>query len=250
MSLHDNGTGLKLQEELTAGYRTLCLGLILLRGQAEHRAHEDPRQGLFNGAKKRVDRWMEDEGIDCYLSAREALLLGQPVGYWTSQEIIDASWRTEALGVLLWSLGVVEGIPPYDRAFQPGIVLLPLRLLRPSGDYFKRVRLRPLEEINRARDLAELWHWRSRTTRIQQEGVQPPDGWTFSAILSSVSRAAYEEGDTGSPIKGDLPLFGKPYHSLTEEEYMLATSIAVERHYALNWLSGYAEDWDKVPTDT
>lgn len=28
------------------------------------------------------------------------------------------------------------------------------------------------------------------------------------------------------------------------------TSIAIERHYALNWLCGYAEDWDSVPTET
>lgn len=28
------------------------------------------------------------------------------------------------------------------------------------------------------------------------------------------------------------------------------TSIAVERHFALNWLCGYSDDWESTPTDT
>jgi hypothetical protein len=37
---------------------------------------------------------------------------------------------------------------------------------------------------------------------------------------------------------------------LSDDEYSYCRSLAVERHKALNWLCGYAERWDKVPTDT
>jgi hypothetical protein len=44
--------------------------------------------------------------------------------------------------------------------------------------------------------------------------------------------------------------FGKPYAELTESEWSTMQSIASERWYGLNWVCGYAMDWDKVPTDT
>ena len=46
--------------------------------------------------------------------------------------------------------------------------------------------------------------------------------------------------------------FGKAYRDLGPEEYAIATSIARERHFALNWLCGHAPGnrWDETPTDT
>jgi hypothetical protein len=51
-------------------------------------------------------------------------------------------------------------------------------------------------------------------------------------------------------IDGDFPAFGKAYSALTEREFVHCAWIAVGRHRALNWLCGYAENWDEVPTDT
>src|SRR5579871_4960160 len=50
---------------------------------------------------------------------------------------------------------------------------------------------------------------------------------------------------------GDFPAFGNPYWDISEEEYSIATSIAVERHQALNWICGRAPNnrWDETPTD-
>jgi hypothetical protein len=44
--------------------------------------------------------------------------------------------------------------------------------------------------------------------------------------------------------------YDKPDRALDADEYAAVTSSAAERHYALNWLCGYASDWDRVPTDT
>ena len=53
-------------------------------------------------------------------------------------------------------------------------------------------------------------------------------------------------------IDGDFPAFGRPYAQLTADEWFQVTSIAMERHRALNWLCGYApgNKWEETPTDT
>jgi hypothetical protein len=72
----------------------------------------------------------------------------------------------------------------------------------------------------------------------------------LEAIVRDAATHAYEQGDIGEPIGADFPLFGKAYREMTDDEYSRATSIAMERHFALNWLCGYSDDWDETPTDT
>lgn len=40
------------------------------------------------------------------------------------------------------------------------------------------------------------------------------------------------------------------YRALDADESGATGSIAFQRHYALTWLTGYASDWDRVPTGT
>ena len=51
------------------------------------------------------------------LSPRELELLVKPAEEWTRQDIVDASWIAERLGVLLWYLGALPELFPYDRPF-------------------------------------------------------------------------------------------------------------------------------------
>ena len=72
----------------------------------------------------------------------------------------------------------------------------------------------------------------------------------LDAIARQSATLAFTEGSIPAPVDGDFPAFGKAYRDLDDDEYARATSIALERHRALNWLCGYASDWDNVPTDT
>jgi hypothetical protein len=83
-------------------------------------------------------------------------------------------------------------------------------LLAPTADFRRTANLRSAEDIGRARDLAERWHGRARTRQLG-EGDHP----------------RVERVDLDADV----------------------TAAAVERHYALNWLCGYASDWDSVPTE-
>src|SRR5205085_2186229 len=66
--------------------------------------------------------------------------------------VVDAVWRGEALGTILWALQLLE-LPPYDEPFDPQEVAA-VELGEPK--------LRDEEEIELERESARLWHWRAR----------------------------------------------------------------------------------------
>ena len=75
---------------------------------------------------------------------------------------------------------------------------------------------------------------------------------SYDDIVRHVARNAARQGTIPTCIEDDFPARGKAYRALSKEEWSEVTSIAVERHYALNWLCGHATEnkWDETPTDT
>jgi hypothetical protein len=156
--------------------------------------------------------------------------------------VVDAVWRGEALGTLLWALQLVE-LPGYDRAFDPAEVVV---------TELEGAELRDAEEIELERDSARLWHWRARTTELQNAGLlELPERFaTFDQLIAATAMRGFEQGLLPAPMRGDYRAFGKVYRHLTPEQHDEAQSIAVERHHALNWLCGEGRTWDDVPLDT
>jgi hypothetical protein len=156
--------------------------------------------------------------------------------------VVDAVWRGEALGALLWALQLTE-LPPYDEPFEPEEVAA-IEL----GD----AKLREDEEIELERESARLWHWRARTTELQAAGsVELPERYdTFDQLIAATAYRGYEQGVLPAPMRGDFRARGQDYRHLTPEEHAEAHSIALERHHALNWLCGEGQSWDDVPLDT
>ena len=54
-------------------------------------------------------------------------------------------------------------------------------------------------------------------------------------------------GAIPKPVDNDFPLFGKAFANLTEDEMEEASTIAAARRLALDWLCGFATEWDNVP---
>jgi len=156
--------------------------------------------------------------------------------------VVDAVWRGEALGTLLWALQLVE-LPAYDEPFEPEEVAA-VELEEPS--------LREAEEIELERESARLWHWRARTTELQARGeVELPERFaTFDQLIAATAMRGFEQGVLAAPIRGDFRAYGNVYRQLTPEQHAEAHSIALERHHALNWLCGEGSSWDDVPLDT
>lgn len=250
-----------LQDARTVVYRALALGTMLKRGEYEITVQnlgdfmlsEDVRTHIIDkhyAHNTHLKRWAQQENIFPYLTAEENRLLDMPLAQWSERDIINTSWRVESLGILLWALNIIEDIPHYDTQFEPDTVMQPLEILKPTIDLVWRAELRDSEEIWAVRDLAEIWHWRSRTTEVQRMGVQAPAGISFAQIIQMAAEKAHADGGIPRPINGDFPVFGKAYAEINEDQYSLTTSIAYERHFVMNWLCRFSDDWDNTPTDT
>jgi hypothetical protein len=156
--------------------------------------------------------------------------------------VVDAIWRGEALGTLLWALQLVE-LPAYDQPFDAEEV---------AAVQLDEADLREAEELELERDSARLWHWRARTTSLQATGaLELPERYaTFDQLIAATAMRGYEQGVLPAPMRGDFRAYGKVYRHLSPEQHAEAHSLAVERHHALNWLCGAGETWDDVPLDT
>jgi hypothetical protein len=157
-------------------------------------------------------------------------------------EVVDAIWRGEAFGTLLWALELAE-LPAYDTPFAADVL---------AAAALEEARLRDADEIEFERDSARLWHWRARTTALQARGgVTLPGRYeSFDQLIAATAMRGYEEGLLPPPARGDFAVHGQAYRHLLPEQQAEAHSIAFERHRALNWLCGRGSDWDDVPLDT
>jgi hypothetical protein len=156
--------------------------------------------------------------------------------------VVDAVWRGEGLGTLLWALQLAE-LPGYDHPFDRD------DLLEPDLD---EARLRDGEEIELERESARLWLWRARTTGLQADGdVQLPERYaTFDQLIAATAMRGFEQGLLPAPMRGDFHAYGKVYRHLTPEQQAEALSIALERQHALEWACGHGKAWDDVSLDT
>lgn len=79
----------------------------------------------------------------------------------SDQDQINASWRVEAFQVVLWALKLIPELPPYDMKADHALMKSHAR--GEPQEFLRTASLRDSAEIDRARNVAELWHWRSRT---------------------------------------------------------------------------------------
>jgi len=156
--------------------------------------------------------------------------------------LVEAVWRGEALGTLLWALQLAE-LPPYDEPFVPE---------EAAAADLRGAELRDAEEIELERESARLWHWRARTADVQADGSAPlPERFaSFEQLVASVAMRGYEQGLLPEPARGDFRAYGTAYRSLDAGRLAEAHAIAVERHHALSWLVSPGTAWDEAALDT
>jgi hypothetical protein len=109
---------------------------------------------------------------------------------------------------------------------------------------------RPEEELERERLRAEFWNWRCRCGQMRRDGMRPPPGQTYEETIARAARSALSDGLIDAVVRGDVSYGGVPLRDLSPRAFAWAADSAQERHHALNWVCGFAADWDRVPTDT
>jgi hypothetical protein len=212
------------------------------------------------GQARRDAFWrpIREAGLWSSMSPRERELAGTTLGTMTHQQQVDATWRIESVRALAWALGLLEALPHCDVQAEPE--LLKTFATGDIGHFLNTAALRDAETIERERSLAELWHWRSRTRQLVEDGQtlrpsEPMKGVglnTFDDIVRLTAREAAKNGRIPPAIEEDFPARGKAYRHLSAEEWAQVRSVTMERHFTLNWLCGHAPKnrWDETPTDT
>jgi hypothetical protein len=229
--------------------RVLCASVVAMLG-AIWAAVREGTMGCGEAAKYAAEshRWLRRERLADALSIRERSLISKSLTDWSEREAIDAGRRSETVGVLLWALSTYDEMPAYDTPFETLPDSVPL--LAATAGFRSTAQLRSPEEIAGARESAWLWHWRSRIPQPRERNGSDDAGHDADATVREQAAAAYAENRIPEPIDGDFPAYSKAYRVLDAGEYAAIAATSAERHYALNWLCGYAADWDSVPTAT
>jgi hypothetical protein len=183
-------------------------------------------------------------------SEEKRLLLSDRI---STRQRINASWLPESIASLLWALRMIPNLPAYDLEADP---TLTSRLRSETiPELIRHAKLRPKREIEKYRQVAELWHWRARTRHLQELGDfdgQLVSGRTIEQIIERAAINGARRGRLSEPIARDFPARGKPYRDLSSDEFATLTSIAQERHKAFNWLCGESPTgrWANTRIDT
>jgi len=237
---------------LTALPRDMLEKLVVNWSQEEQEVfHRDAKT-------KRDEYWKGIRDLDLWdsLSPSEQAFAESTFVSMTHQQLVDASWRVEAAHTIMWALELVDDLPPYDSATDAEVIKeIPSREGR---KFIAGAKLRNPDQIDRARDVAELWHWRSRTRELIERDDPVPAGVkvagfnSYEDIVRVTARHSADDGIITRCIDDDFPVHGKAYRDISHDEWAEVRSITMERHHALNWLCGYSPDncWDETPTDT
>ena len=145
-----------------AADRALLLYAFVRRGAIEHvvdDADADPsRLAQAERARVETDRWLAGNDLEGALDETEARLLAAESGLWPPEAIADALWRREALGALLWALGHLERIPPYDTEFDQRTLDSAI-VGSGSVEHFRAMsELRDEDDLRAALHEADAWH--------------------------------------------------------------------------------------------
>jgi hypothetical protein len=218
--------------------RALILSVISCRGIVEG------QQAASNLVKSACE-WLHALNLEEELSDWERRVLTLPFGSLPERDKINASWLSEAVTVLAWSLGKAE-LPGFDEQCDPASSANGLGFLQPAGStVLESPQLRSMAELEDYNNFIYNLHWRLRDFQLNRRAYD----------FESLARKAW-----GEPVQrygltfqsGDLSVGGVPISSAEEGVWRTVSSITQERHRASNWLVGYEEsnNFYEVTTDT
>jgi len=203
--------------------------LVVTAAVAARALNEADGEHLVEARDALLD-WVEGTGAAVELEPWEATVLAAPPAGIAERDLVDGSWRTEAAAVLAWALGLLDLLPA-DELAEPGTVFAAIGLASPADTaaLLDGSVLRDADEIEHLRRQLLTVHWRLTEQRLRPGPLDLADvaaGHTWGPL--TVDGLALAEGD--------LTVGGRPLVDADPDRVRLATSIALERHRAVNWL--------------
>ena len=182
--------------------------------------------------------------LDSEFEDHERALIYAPLGSLNKQERIRATWRTEGLAILAWSLGFFP-FPRIDAQVDPYEVTDSVAFLDPEMvNTVTTAKLRPAAELDACRDFYYAIHCRFRQC-MRKPGSHDIRHWfekEWFQLLATESQ--FDES-------GDLLVNGTSISELDAQTLSKCESIVYQRHLASVWLVGeYGPVYSEVPVDT
>ncbi|MGZ3416424.1 MAG: DUF4272 domain-containing protein [Polyangiales bacterium] len=165
------------------------------------------------------------------------------------QQAESVAWL-ESVGVLAWSLGILEALPPWDRPVDREV----LRRIPAPQDlaaFRAKAKLRGTEVIEHGRAVAQLWAERARLFDLETNGFTLPDDLknqgvqNIADVVKVTTAHAVVEGAIEEAVDGDFPVRDGKYADAEEPLAAELRTIAVERLRAFRWLAGDLVRWDE-----
>jgi hypothetical protein len=230
---------MRSEEEIAA--RSLSLAALIVRSGLEQDGVAQERPEMA----RQLVAWIRDPFIAGSITQQETDLIVAPLGSWSRIVIENVSWRFEALGIVLWSMSMLDSIPPYDQPFSFG--LSQSGALAPVSDFLESAVLRDRDELMRAFLVGDVWYWRARIAFAIRQGVPPPQGKSYREMIKEMAWRAYEANEIARPVEDDFPLSGRAYAQLSDSDLYRAQRIAFDRFATLNWMFGNTTGWEESP---
>lgn len=219
--------------------RAFCISAVVCRSLIDEHSTVEQCQSI-NG---RIRPWLAAVGAEAELEAWEADALAEPLGSLSIRMRANGSWMSEGLVVLAWALGRYE-LPAHDDCVDPQAVTNALGFLHPdAASHCQELQLRPPTEIQSFANRAFALHWRLRQFSLQPEHLDfakfAQTAWFGPLNIEGVAL-----------VNKDLSIHGKSINQAPQDAIRAATSIAMERHRAFNWLLGYGTIYSEIDTST
>jgi len=140
--------------------RALVLYALVRRAAIEAVLEHDPEpQRLAQAERARAEttRWLARESLKEGLTETERVLFEGTSGSWPHEAIADGLWRKESLGILLWALGHVDGLPAIDEEFEVQVLNQRIEAYGSEASFRQNGRLRDATALDRAWGEADAW---------------------------------------------------------------------------------------------
>jgi hypothetical protein len=117
-----------------------------------------------NQTPKALQKWVSKHKISEYFSAAEAAFFSNPAP--TRQEIVDHTWRAEALVPLCWALGLIEELPPTNVQISWGDTPALRQAAENPDRFIASASLRPIGILDEAEQDFYHQHWRVHDAQL------------------------------------------------------------------------------------
>lgn len=220
--------------------RAIALCAVTMRAMLEQDATDPDAQETY----REMLQWLKNSGVEDELEPDEWEVVQRPLGKLDSQSHINATWRLEGLCMLAWALGKFE-MPPHDQMVDVNELWGSIGLLddQLTRELLERPVLRSMDELRATQEKSFALHWRLRNYGLTPEVMDFQEFaatcWFGPLSIEGVNL-----------VDGDLGLMGKRIDEATEDELSLASSIALERHMAINWLCDGPELYSEADVST